>query len=246
MMANIELIDLTKHYRQGKNVVRALDGVSLQIKSGEFVSFVGRSGSGKTTLLDMVGLLLRPTNGRVVVDGTETARLGDGQRADLRSRQIGFIFQEYNLLPTLNVLENVMLPLRYARKAGGKDGKRRALQLLELVGLADRARSRPDELSGGQQQRVAIARALINRPALVLADEPTGAVDTQTAQEVIGVMRRLNREEGVTFALVTHDLDLAAQTDRMIRLKDGKVVTDQFRVPQPLTLMGVTAGEVAI
>jgi ABC-type lipoprotein export system ATPase subunit len=246
MMANIELIDLTKHYRQGKTVVRAVDGVSLQIKSGEFVSFVGRSGSGKTTLLDLVGLLLRPTEGKVLVDGTETARLGDGQRAELRSRQIGFIFQEYNLLPTLNVLENVMLPLRYARKSGGHGGKRRALQLLDVVGLADRGRSRPSELSGGQQQRVAIARALINRPALVLADEPTGAVDTQTAQEVIGVMRRLNREEGVTFALVTHDLDLAAQTDRLIRLKDGKVVSDQFRVVLPLTLMGVAAGEVAI
>jgi len=245
-MANIELIDLTKHYRQGKNLVRALDGVSLQIQSGEFVSFVGRSGSGKTTLLDMVGLLLRPTRGKVVVDGTETTRLGDGQRADLRSRRIGFIFQEYNLLPALNVLENVMLPLRYARRSGGKDGKRRAMQLLEIVGLSDRVRSRPSELSGGQQQRVAIARALINRPALVLADEPTGAVDTQTAQEVIGLMRRINREEGVTFALVTHDLDLAAQTDRLIRLKDGKVVSDQSRVDQPMTLMGVPAGEVAI
>ena len=245
-MANIELIDLTKHYRQGKNVVRALDGVSLQIKSGEFVSFVGRSGSGKTTLLDMVGLLLRPTKGQVLVDGTETARLGDGQRADLRSRKIGFIFQEYNLLPALNVLENVMLPLRYARKSAGNDGKRRARQLLEIVGLADRGRSRPNELSGGQQQRVAIARALMNRPALLLADEPTGAVDTQTAQEVIGVMRRLNREEGVTFALVTHDLDLAAQTDRMIRLRDGKVVSDQPRVAPPLTLINVPAAEVAV
>jgi len=246
MMANIELIDLTRHYHQGKNLVRALDGVSLQIKSGEFVSFVGRSGSGKTTLLDMVGLLLRPTEGKVVVDGTETARLGDSQRADLRSRQIGFIFQEYNLLPALNVLENVMLPLRYARNSAGSDGKRRALQLLEVVGLADRSRSRPNELSGGQQQRVAIARALINRPTLVLADEPTGAVDTQTAQEVIGVMKLLNRDEGVTFALVTHDLDLAAQTDRIIRLKDGKVVSDQFRVAQPLTLMGIPADAVAI
>ncbi|HEV2415146.1 MAG TPA: ABC transporter ATP-binding protein [Candidatus Dormibacteraeota bacterium] len=229
-MANIELIDLTKNYRQGKNVVRALDGVSLQIRSGEFVSFVGRSGSGKTTLLDMVGLLLRPTKGQVLVDGVETARLGDGERADVRSRQIGFIFQEYNLLPTLNVLENVMLPLRYARRSADHDGKRRALQLLEIVGLADRGRSRPNELSGGQQQRVAIARALMNRPAVVLGDEPTGAVDTQTAQEVIGVMRRLNREEGVTFALVTHDLELAAQTDRMIRLSDGKVISDQIRV----------------
>jgi putative ABC transport system ATP-binding protein len=246
MMASIELIDLTKHYRQGKTVVRALDGVSLQIKSGEFVSLVGRSGSGKTTLLDMVGLLLRPTEGKVLVDGAETTRLGDGQRAAVRSRQIGFIFQEYNLLPTLNVLENVMLPLRYARKSSGNDGKRRALQLLNVVGLADRGRSRPNELSGGQQQRVAIARALINRPALVLADEPTGAVDSQTAQEVIGVMRRLNREEGVTFALVTHDVDVAAQTDRMIRLNDGKVVSDQLRVAQPLTLSDVPVEQVAI
>jgi putative ABC transport system ATP-binding protein len=246
MMANIELIDLTKHYHQGKTLVRALDGVSLEIKSGEFVSFVGRSGSGKTTLLDMVGLLLRPTEGKVLVDGIETTRLGDGQRADLRSRQIGFIFQEYNLLPTLNVLENVMLPLRYARESNRKDGKRRALQLLDVVGLADRGRSRPNELSGGQQQRVAIARALMNRPALVLADEPTGAVDSQTAQEVIGAMRRLNRDEGVTFALVTHDVDLAAQTDRMIRLKDGKVVSDQLRVAQPLRLSDVPPDQVAI
>ncbi len=245
-MANIELIDLTKHYHQGKNLVRALDGVSLQIQSGEFVSFVGRSGSGKTTLLDMVGLLLRPTAGKVVVDGTETTRLGDGQRADLRSGKIGFIFQEYNLLPALNVLENVMLPLRYARRSGGKDGKRRAQQLLEIVGLADRVRSRPSELSGGQQQRVAIARAFINRPALVLADEPTGAVDTQTAQEVIGVMRRLNREEGVTFAVVTHDLDLAAQTDRMVRLKDGRVLSDEIRVAPPTTLSSENTTTVAV
>src|SRR5260370_22794773 len=142
-MANIELIDLTKHYRQGKNLVRALDAVSLQIKSGEFVSIVGRSGSGKTTLLDLVGLLLRPTEGKVVVDGTQAARLGDGQRADMRSRQIGFIFQEYNMLPTLNVLENVMLPLRYARTAAGKDGKRRGLRLLEVGGLSDAARDCP-------------------------------------------------------------------------------------------------------
>ncbi len=245
-MATIELIDLTKHYHQGKNLVRALDGVSLQIQSGEFVSFVGRSGSGKTTLLDMVGLLLRPTGGKVVVDGTETTRLGDGQRADLRSGKIGFIFQEYNLLPALNVLENVMLPLRYARRSGVKDGTRRAQQLLEIVGLADRVRSRPSELSGGQQQRVAIARAFINRPALVLADEPTGAVDTQTAQEVIGVMRRLNREEGVTFALVTHDLDLAAQTDRIVRLKDGRVLSDEIRVAPPAALSSQDTGMVAV
>jgi putative ABC transport system ATP-binding protein len=224
-MSNIELIDLTKHYRQGKNLVRALDGVSLQIQSGEFVSVVGRSGSGKTTLLDLLGLLLRPTDGTVQVDDMDTARLRDGKRADLRGRRIGFIFQEYNLLPTLNVVENVMLPLRYA-KSNVKDGRGRAVQLLDLVGLSDRVRHRPNQLSGGEQQRVAIARALVNRPALVLGDEPTGAVDTQTSEELLALMRLLNREEGVTFVIVTHDLELAAQTDRMIRLRDGRVVSD--------------------
>src|SRR5215813_794636 len=226
-MAHIELVELAKHYRQGRNVVRALDGVSLRIGTGEFVSVVGRSGSGKTTLLDLIGLLLRPTSGTVLVDGDDTARLNDGQRADLRGQRIGFIFQEYNLLPALNVLENVMLPLRYT-KSRVKDGRARALELLEAVGLSDRLRHRPDELSGGQQQRVAIARALINRPAIVLGDEPTGSVDTQTSQELVGLMRWLNREEGVTFVIVTHDLDLAGRTDRMIRLSDGRVVGDEL------------------
>ena len=225
-MANVELVELTKHYRQGKTVVQALDGVSLQIATGEFVSVVGRSGSGKTTLLDLIGLLLRPTSGTVLVDGEDTARLKDGQRADMRGQQIGFIFQEFNLLPALNVLENVMLPLRYTRSTTG-DGRARALDLLEAVDLTDRIKHRPDELSGGQQQRVAIARALINRPAMVLGDEPTGSVDTQTSQELVGLMRRLNREENVTFVIVTHDLDLAARGDRMIRLKDGRVIADE-------------------
>jgi len=224
-MAHIELVDLTKNYRQGRNVVRALDGVSLQIGAGEFVSVVGRSGSGKTTMLDLIGLLLRPTSGTVLVDGDDTARLNDGQRADLRGQRIGFIFQEYNLLPALNVLENVMLPLRYTRSQVG-NGRARALELLEAVGLSDRIKHRPDELSGGQQQRVAIARALINRPAMVLGDEPTGSVDTQTSQELVGLMRGLNREEHVTFVIVTHDLDLAGRADRMIRLKDGRVIAD--------------------
>lgn len=226
-MSTIELLDLTKHYRQGKDVVRALDGVSLQIHDGEFMSIVGRSGSGKTTLLDLLGLLLRPTAGTVFIDGLDTAPLRDGQRADLRGRQIGFIFQEYNLLPALNIVENVLLPLRYA-KSGEKDGRGRARRLLDMVGLSDRLRHRPDELSGGEQQRVAIARALIHRPALVLADEPTGAVDTQTAADLVAVMRQLNREEGVTFVIVTHDRDLAMQTRRMVSLKDGCIVSDQM------------------
>ena len=224
-MTSFELIDVTKHYRQGSSLVRALDGVSLRIDGGEFAAVVGRSGSGKTTLLDVAGLLLRPTSGRILVGGDEVARLSDGARADLRARRVGFIFQEYNLLPSLNVLENVLLPLRYA---GGDraEGRRRAERLLDAVGLSDRLRHRPDELSGGQQQRVAIARALINGPALVLGDEPTGAVDSQTSGELIGLMRRLNREEGVTFVIVTHDLELAGQTDRVIRLRDGRVESD--------------------
>jgi ABC-type lipoprotein export system ATPase subunit len=224
-MASIELVDLTKHYRQGKTVVRALDGVSLEIGAGEFVSVVGRSGSGKTTMLDLMGLLLRPTSGRVLIDGQDAGHLRDNGRADVRSLRIGFIFQEFNLLPALNVVENVMLPLRYAK---AKDGRARTRELLKAVGLEDRARHRPDELSGGQQQRVAIARALVNRPAVVLGDEPTGSVDTQTSRELVGLMRWLNREEGVTFVIVTHDLDLAGRTDRMIRLSDGRVVSDEL------------------
>jgi ABC-type lipoprotein export system ATPase subunit len=187
---------------------------------------VGRSGSGKTTLLDLVGLLLRPTSGTVRIDGVDTAALKDGRRADMRGQRIGFIFQEYNLLPGLNVVENVMLPLRYS-KSNVKDGKKRALELLEMVGLSDRISHRPDELSGGQQQRVAIARSLVNRPALVLGDEPTGSVDTETSQQLVALMRRLNRDENVTFVIVSHDLDLANQADRMVRLKDGRVVSDE-------------------
>ena len=225
-MAHIELTELTKHYRQGKNVVKALDGVSLSIESGEFVAVVGRSGSGKTTLLDLLGLLLRPSGGRILIDGVDTATLGDGDRATMRGERIGFIFQEFNLLPTLNAVENVMLPLRYRRR---KDpgGRARALRLLEDVDLADRVDHKPAELSGGQAQRVAIARSLINDPVLVLGDEPTGEVDSETSMQLLDLMRRVNSERGVTFVIVTHDLEVAGRADRIIRLKDGRVASDE-------------------
>jgi ABC-type lipoprotein export system ATPase subunit len=220
----IEIQDLTKHYRQGKSTVRALDGVSLRIESGEFVSVVGRSGSGKTTLLDSLGLLVRPTGGRVVIDGIDTSSLKDRDKARMRGDRIGFVFQEYNLLPTLDALENVMLPLHYAAKPKGD--RRWAETLLRDVVLEDRMHHRGDQLSGGQQQRVAIARSLVNRPSVVLGDEPTGAVDTETSEQLVGIMRRMNEEHGVTFVIVTHDLDLAAATDRVIRLRDGRVLSD--------------------
>jgi putative ABC transport system ATP-binding protein len=221
-MSQLEAIDMTKHYRQGPNLVRAVDGVSLSVEAGELVTLVGRSGSGKTTLLDMVGLLLRPTSGTVLVDGADTNRLGERGRTGLRGGRIGFIFQEHNLLPALTVMDNVLLPLRYTGTSL-REGRARARRLLEEVDMGDRLHRRPNELSGGEQQRVAVARALVNRPGLVLADEPTGSLDTETSAQLMALVRRLNREEGITFVIVTHDPELAAQADRTVRLKDGRV-----------------------
>lgn len=224
-MANVRLVDLAKQYRRGSEVIRALDGVTLDIDKGEFVAVVGRSGSGKTTMLDLMGLLLRPTSGSLLIDDIDTSKLGDRELAHMRARRIGFVFQEYNLLSGLNVLENVMLPLRYVKE--GKNGRARAVELIDRVGLSDRARHRSTELSGGQAQRVAIARSMVNSPSLILLDEPTGAVDTETAQQLVDLLKRLNQEDQVTIVIVTHDLDIAKQAGRQIRLKDGKVLTDE-------------------
>jgi len=243
-MASIELRELTKYYKQASTTVKAVDGINLSVEAGEFISIVGRSGSGKTTTLDLLGLLMRPTSGQVMLDGIDTGKLRDGARAHLRGKKLGFVFQDFNLLPGLNALQNVMLPLRYTKN--GKDGKARAAELLEEVGLQDRMHHRPDQMSGGEKQRVAIARSLINRPSLVLGDEATGEVDSETSQQIVSLMRRMNREHGVTFILVTHDMDVAAQTDRVIRLKDGKVLSDVKANPDQrfmgtLDLQGVIA-----
>jgi putative ABC transport system ATP-binding protein len=224
-MSNVRLQELTKHYKRGEEVIHALEAVTLDIDKGEFVAVIGRSGSGKTTMLDLMGLLLRPTSGSLFIDDIDTAKLGDSQRAQMRARRVGFVFQEYNLLAGLNVLENVMLPLRYV-KDGKKNGRARAVELVERVGLTDRIHHRPAELSGGQAQRVAIARSMVNSPSLILLDEPTGAVDTETAQQLVDLLKRLNQEEQVTIVIVTHDLDIAGQARRQIRLKDGRVLSD--------------------
>jgi putative ABC transport system ATP-binding protein len=224
-MANVRLVELTKHYKRGNEVIRALDGVTLDIDKGEFVAVVGRSGSGKTTMLDLMGLLLRPTSGSLFIDDIDTGKLGDRELARVRARRIGFVFQEYNLLSGLNVLENVMLPLRYVKD--GRNGRSRAVELVERVGLSDRLRHRPSELSGGQAQRVAIARSMVNSPSLILLDEPTGAVDTETAQQLVDLLKRLNTEDQVTVVIVTHDLDIAKQATRQVRLKDGRVLADE-------------------
>ncbi|HVA88619.1 MAG TPA: ABC transporter ATP-binding protein [Chloroflexota bacterium] len=222
-MAIVELREVRKTYHVGGEDVSALAGVSLTVEKGEFMSIMGRSGSGKSTLLNMVGCLDQPTSGQVVIDDIDAGALKGNRLAELRARKIGFVFQLHNLVPTLTALENVMLPLKYAH---ARDAKARAREALARVGLADRLGHRATELSGGQRQRVAIARALATAPAIVLADEPTGALDSKLSEQVIGLLRELNQETGQTVIIVTHDRAVADQTERTIHLADGRVERD--------------------
>ena len=220
----IRIVDLTKVYRMGALEVHALRGVSLAIERGEFISIMGPSGSGKSTLMNILGCLDQPTSGTYELEGVEVGSLSDDELAEIRNRRIGFVFQSFNLLPRLNALEQVELPLIYA---GERNRRERAMKALEMVGLLDRAHHRPTELSGGQQQRVAIARALVNQPAIILADEPTGNLDTRSSEEVMAIFQMLNREHQITIAFVTHERDIANHTRRIIHLRDGHVVSDE-------------------
>jgi len=232
-VALLEAHNLRKTYRLGKaQAVEALRGVDVTIEAGEMVAIMGPSGSGKSTLMHILGLLHQPDlDGTpapsLVIDGRDMTTLSDGARTRARAEQLGFVFQSYNLVPTLSAAENVALATGYAGR-GGSTGREEALAALELVGLADRAGHRPNELSGGEQQRVAIARALVNRPQLVLGDEPTGNLDTARTADVLALLRRFNRERGQAFLLVTHDPEVGAACDRIIRMRDGLILENQL------------------
>jgi putative ABC transport system ATP-binding protein len=226
--AIIEIIELTKVYGMGEVQVKALDDVSLTIRKGEFVAIMGPSGSGKSTLMNILGCLDRPTAGQYILAGEDVSDLDKTQLAIIRNQRIGFIFQSYNLLPQTPALENVILPLLYNRNGKFSDAEQaeKALAALEAVGLADRIDHKPQELSGGQIQRVAIARALVNDPVLILADEPTGNLDTRSGEEIMTLMSELHTQ-GSTIVMVTHDDDIAAFAERIIRLRDGQIETDE-------------------
>jgi len=220
----IEVENVTKIYKMGQVEVAALRGTSLSIQQGEMVAIMGPSGSGKSTLMNVIGCLDVPTSGRYVLEGDEVSRLGDDRLAEIRGQKIGFVFQVYNLLPRLTALANVELPLLYGN---GRGARRRAMEALERVGLGPRAHHRPAELSGGEQQRVGIARALVKNPSILLADEPTGNLDSRSSEEIVGLLQRLNQKEGITVVIVTHEADIAAHTRRVVSMLDGVVVSDE-------------------
>jgi len=231
----IETIDLTKVYGMGDATVAALNGVSLQIKAGEFVAIMGPSGSGKSTLMHILGCLSRPSSGQYILDGQDISDMSKKDLAIVRNEKLGFIFQAYNLLPRTDALRNVMMPLLYDRnrKSNNEEGEQKALKMLELVGLSDRIHHQPQELSGGQQQRVAIARALINDPVLIIADEPTGNLDSRSGREILNLLANLHHQ-GVTIVMVTHDPLTAEYTQRVIHLADGKIDQIQHNGHKPL------------
>lgn len=218
----VRIEHVTKDFVTGGNLFRALDDVSLEIHRGEMVAIMGPSGSGKSTLMTILGLLDVPTSGAYWLDGQDVSALNRVQQARVRNHKLGFVFQNFNLLPRLSALKNVELPLIYGR-LGAREREERARQALEAVGLGAKLHNRPNELSGGQKQRVAIARALVGNPAMLLADEPTGALDTRTGAEILGLFRQLNREQGITIVVVTHDPEIGKQMDRVIGLRDGRI-----------------------
>ncbi|MBK7893348.1 MAG: ABC transporter ATP-binding protein [Anaerolineaceae bacterium] len=226
----ITIQNMTKVYTMGEHQVRALNGVTLSIYEGDFLSIMGPSGSGKSTMMNMLGALDKPTSGTYLLDGTDVSNLSEDELADVRNRKIGFVFQSFNLLPRTSALQQVELPLIYA---GKRQRAQKAAEALQMVGLGERLDHKPSELSGGQQQRVAIARALVNEPAIILADEPTGNLDSKSGTEVMQIFQQLNRERGITVVFVTHDPWIARHTNRVVTLADGKIVRDEV-IEDPL------------
>jgi putative ABC transport system ATP-binding protein len=226
MAAVIEIQDLVKDYKVGEMVVHVLKGISFEIERGDFVSIMGPSGSGKSTLMNILGCLDKPTSGTYTLDGISVGNLTRDQLAEIRNKKIGFVFQQFNLLARTSATENVELPMMYT-DASARERRERAMKALLAVGLAGREEHQPSQLSGGQQQRVAIARSLVNDPSIILADEPTGALDSRTSIEIMAIFQRLNREKGITMIVVTHDPDVAAYSNRSIHFKDGKLQLDE-------------------